>query len=163
MVSIAAPVRPGVMGVYASIVLAGIGLAASMGHAHLAVLPPVAVSVVVYESLHMKMYSWRMLLKQTAVLTLSAAIGVWLYLAVADWRVMVLLDLVLMWLLLRLFNLHMPAVYAFPLLAYVLPQEALPMLPVAALAGSLFSLGLVLAYRMAQESRLPLRQAGQRP
>lgn len=106
--------------------LAGIGLAAAMGHAHL------------------------------AVLTLSAAIGVWLYLVVADWMVVVLLDMALMWLLLRLFKMHLPAVYAFPLLAYVFPQEALPMLPVAALVGSLFSLGLALAYRMAQGPRLSL-------
>ncbi len=41
-----APVRPGVMGGYASIVLAGIGLAAAMGHAHLAVLTLSAAALV---------------------------------------------------------------------------------------------------------------------
>lgn len=149
-----APVQPRLMAAYAAIVLAGIGIAALAGNTHLAVLPPVAV--VVYESLHMKMYSWRMLLKQTAVLTLSAAVGVALYLTVADWMTVVLLDLALMWLLLRLFDMRMPAVYAFPLLAYVFPRDALPQLPAAALLVSLFSLGLVLAYRKMQKPAMAL-------
>lgn len=154
-----ASVQPRLMAAYAAIILAGIGLAALAGNTHLAVLPPVAV--VVYESLHMKMYSWRMLFKQTAVLTLSAAVGVALYLAVEDWMTVVLLDLALMWLLLRLFEMRMPAVYAFPLLAYVFPRDALPQLPAAALLVSLFSLTLVMAYRKLQKPAMALERQPQ--
>lgn len=60
-------IRPQTLLMYGAIVSVSIGIAAAIGHLHLAVLPPVAV--VVYESLHMKMYSWRMLFKQTVVLT----------------------------------------------------------------------------------------------
>ncbi len=151
-----APIQVRLMAVYAAIVLAGIGIAGALGHIHFAVLPPVAV--VVYESLHMKMYGWRMLLKQTAVLTLSAAIGVALFLLIDHWVAVAILDMALMWLLLKLFKMRMPAVYAFPLLAYVFPQGALPMLPAAALATTLFSLALVLAYHKMQKISAPQKQ-----
>lgn len=154
-------VQPRLMAVYAAIHLAWIGAAALAGQVHLAVLPP--VTVVVYESLHMKMYSWRMLFKQTAVLTLSAATGVLLSTLIDHWVVAVLLALALMWLVLHLFKMRMPAAYAFPLLAYVFPQEALFMVPVAALLACLFSLGLVLAYRMKQGAGMPANTQAQRP
>ena len=137
-------VQPQILLVYWAIVLASIGIAAAIGHLHLAVLPPIAV--VVYESLHMKMYSWRMVFKQTAVLTLSAATGVGLFLLIPNWVAVVVIDMLLMWVLLRLFNMRMPAVYAFPLLAYVFPQQSLALLPIAALLVSGLSLSAVLAF-----------------
>lgn len=149
-----APINPRAMAVYVAIVLTGIALASALGSSHLAVLPP--VSVVIFESLHMKMYSWRMVLKQSAVLTLSATIGVALFLAMDNWVAIVVIDMALMWMLLQLFKMRMPAVYAFPLLAYVFPRESLSMLPVAALAVSLLSLSLVLAYhRRSRKAAMP--------
>lgn len=137
-------VQTSILWVYGAIVLASMGIAAVLGHIQLAVLPPVAV--VVYESLHMKMYSWRMVLKQTVVLTLSAAIGVTLFLLISNWIWVVVIDMLLMWGLLRVFKMRMPAVYAFPLLAYVFPPQSLTMLPVAALLVSGFSLSAVLLF-----------------
>lgn len=67
----------------------------------------------------MKMYSWRMVIKQSIVLTLSATIGVTLYLIINHWVVVALLSMPLMWGLLSIFKMRVPAVYAFPLLAYV--------------------------------------------
>lgn len=156
-----APLQPRLMAVYAAIHLAWIGITASAGYLHLAVLPPVAV--VVYESLHMKMYSWRVLLRQTAVLTLSAAAGVLLSLLIDHWVAAVLLALALMWLLLYGLKMRLPAAYAFPLLAYVFPPDAVSVLPVAALLACLFSLGLVLAYRTVRGPAMPLKPQAQRP
>lgn len=143
-------VQMSILWVYGAIVLASMGIAAVLGHIQLAVLPPVAV--VVYESLHMKMYSWRMVLKQTVVLTLSAAIGVTLFLLISNWIWVVVIDMLLMWGLLRVFKMRMPAVYAFPLLAYVFPPQSLTLLPVAALLVSGFSLSAVLLFH--QRKRL---------
>ncbi|MBG3080471.1 hypothetical protein I4632_09615 [Proteus mirabilis] len=148
--------QPKLMGIYAVIVLISIGVASIFNYAHLAVLPPIAV--VIYESLYMKMYSLRILLKQTIVLTLSATIGVLLYFYVVNWIAVILLTMPLMWLLLHLFNMRIPAVYAFPLLAYVFPQEALPLLPIASLLVSLLSLGLVLGYRKMQGTTMSIMQ-----
>ncbi len=130
---------------YLVITLAWMGVAYAAGYAHLAAIPP--VTVVVYESLHMQMYSLRMVVKQTAVLTLSATIGVVLFLALDSWELVAVLNVLLMAVLLRAFQMRVPAVYAFPFLAYVFPSEAVPSLPVAAALVSAFSLGLVLAYR----------------
>ncbi|TDF81053.1 hypothetical protein [Pseudomonas sp. H9] len=148
-------VMPKVLAVYAAIILAAIGIAASLGNPHLAVLPPVAV--VVYETLHMKMYSWRMVLKQTLALTLSATIGVMVYLYLNNWVAVAAVSLVLMWLLLRLLKMRMPAVYAFPFLAYVFPQQAIEWLPVATVLVSFFSLSLVLAYHVTQNAKASSR------
>ena len=140
-----APLSHRAMLAYFAIIAVCVAIASAAGYPHLAVLPPVAV--VVYESLHMKMYSAKMALKQTAVLTLSAAIGVALFLAIDSWTLVTVLDLLLMAALLRLFGMRVPAVYAFPFLAFVFPATAVPALPVAALIVSAVSLSLVLAYR----------------
>lgn len=144
-------VQPSILLVYGAIVLAGMGIAAVLGHIQLAVLPPVAV--VVYESLHMKMYSWRMVLKQTLVLTLSATIGVTLFLLLSNWVLVIVLDMLLMWGLLHVFKMRMPAVYAFPLLAYVFPQQSLSLLPLAALLVSGLSLSAVLLFHQGKRVR----------
>lgn len=141
----AAPLSHRAMLAYLVIMAAGMAAASAAGYGHLGVLPPVAV--VIYESLHMKMYSPKMALKQTAVLTLSAAIGVALFLAIDSWTVVAVLDLLVMAALLRVFGMRVPAVYAFPFLAFVFPVEAIPAIPVAALLVSAFSLALVLGYR----------------
>lgn len=145
-------IQPKIITVYALIIIASIGVAEMIGYVHLAVLPPVAV--VIYESLHMKMYSIRMLLKQVAVLTLSALVGVLLYFYLVNWIAVVVLSLPIMWLILNRFKMRVPAVYAFPLLVYVFPQNALIMLPVAALLVSLFSLGLVLGFHWYQHREI---------
>jgi hypothetical protein len=132
---------------YAYIAITTLAMSAAllMGYPQFAVIPP--ITVVVYESLNMKMYNRKIALKQTAVLTLSATIGVSIFLQIDNWIGAALINLCLMYLLLRLFKMHVPAVYAFPFLAYVLPRETLYLLPQAALISAFVSLGLVLAYR----------------
>ncbi len=115
------------------------------GHEQLAIIPPIAV--VVYESLHMKMYNIKIAVKQTAILFISASIGVIIYIYLENHIIAAILDLLCMMVLLKLFKMKVPAVYAFPFLAFVLPKDAIPVLPLASLCMSIFSLGAVLAYR----------------
>ncbi|MCK9782582.1 hypothetical protein MUA06_12830, partial [Proteus columbae] len=100
--------------------------------------------------------SLRMVIKQSLVLTLSASTGVVLYLLINHWVLVALLPMPLMWGLLSLFKMRVPAVYAFPLLAYVFPQDALPLLPIASLLVSFGSLGLVFLYRSITGSLMPM-------
>lgn len=101
----------------------------------------------------MQMYSARMALKQTAVLTLSAAIGAALFQALHSWPLIAALDMFAVFLLLRLFKMRMPAVYAFPLLPFVFPPEVARLLPAAALAASAVSFSLTLAYHHTRKRR----------
>lgn len=130
---------------YAVIILLWMIISWSFGYPQLAVIPPIAV--VIYESLHMNMYTVKMAIKQSVVLFLAAGIGVFLFLNVTSWLLVALLDLVLMFVLLRLFKMHVPAVYAFPFLAFVLPKEVLIDLPWATVAKAVFSFGCVLVFK----------------
>ncbi|WP_313576020.1 hypothetical protein [Brevundimonas sp.] len=147
-----APLNRSAMTAYLLISGAGIVLAAVAGYPQLGLIPP--VTVVVYESLHMKMYSARMALKQTAVLTLSAVIGAVLFQALHSWPLIAALDMAAVFLLLRLFKMRMPAAYAFPLLPFVFPPEVAPLLPAAALAACVVSFSLTLAYHHARRHRV---------
>jgi len=131
--------------IYFGIMGGWIVIATLLGYGHMAIVPPVAV--VVYESLSMKMYTMKMAFKQTLVLFLSASIGVFLFLSIGDWILVAILDLLFMCLLLKVFGMHVPAVYAFPFLAFILPREAISVLPLAGLCMSVFSFGIILLYR----------------
>jgi len=150
-----APLQTQAMGAYALIMLAWLTLISLAGYSHWAVIPPIAV--VIYESLHMKMYSRLMWGKQVLVLTLTAALGVVLSQTLGSWVLAVAVAMVLVYGLLRVMNMRMPAAYAFPLLAYVFPPEGVLLLPVATLGNAAFALGLVLWHRQ----RLQLRAASQ--
>ena len=63
-----APLQTQAMGAYALIMLSWLTLISLAGYSHWAVIPPIAV--VIYESLHMKMYSRLMWGRQVLVLTL---------------------------------------------------------------------------------------------
>lgn len=138
----AAPPQWPLLGFYALISAAWMGVALALGHAQLMVIPPLAV--VVYESLHMKMYSARLLGKQVAVLSLSAGVGVLTAQWLESWLLIALLDLLLVHALLAIFRMRVPAVYAFPFLALVLPATALPVLPFATAFAGVLLLGAVL-------------------
>ena len=121
------------IGVYASITLIGFALAAIFKIEAMALIPP--ITVVVYESLNMMMYSLKMCLKQVAVLTLSISMAVLMQLWIQDW------------ILLTLFDMRIPAVYAFPFLVFVFPQDSVMHLPMASGLMAGFSLGCVYIYR----------------
>ena len=107
------------IGVYASITLIGFALAAIFKVEAMALIPP--ITVVVYESLNMMMYSLKMCLKQIAALTLSISMAVLMQLWIQDWILLTLIYMPLMFLLLKLFDMRIPAVYAFPFLVFVFP------------------------------------------
>ena len=109
----------------------------------MALIPP--ITVVVYESLNMMMYSLKMCLKQVAMLTLSISMAVLMQLWIQDWILLTLIYMSLMFLLLKLFD--MPAVYAFPFLVFVFPQDSVMHLPMASGLMASFSLGCVYVYR----------------
>lgn len=77
------------IGVYASITLIGFALAAIFEVESMALIPP--ITVVVYESLNMMMYSLKMCLKQIAVLTLSISMAVAMQLLIQDWMLLTLI------------------------------------------------------------------------
>ncbi|MFH7808519.1 HPP family protein [Acinetobacter sp. BSP-153] len=133
------------IGVYASITLIGFALAAIFKVEAMALIPP--ITVVVYESLNMMMYSLKMYLKQVAVLTLSISMAVLMQLWIQDGIILTLIYMPLMFLLLKLFDMRIPAVYAFPFLVFVFPQDSVMALPVASGLMASFSFGCVYVYR----------------
>lgn len=133
------------IGVYASITLIGFAHAAIFKVEAMALIPP--ITVVVYESLNMMMYSLKMYLKQVAVLTLSISMAVLMQLWIQDGIILTLIYMPLMFLLLKLFDMRIPAVYAFPFLVFVFPQDSVMALPVASGLMASFSFGCVYVYR----------------
>ncbi|WP_191567618.1 hypothetical protein [Metabacillus idriensis] len=131
--------------------LVWIGLVWVTGYPQLAVIPPILV--VVYEVLQKPMYNGKMAFKQGLVLTLSATVGSLLYSAIDSWIVVTLLAMVLMLVLLRIVGIRMPAVFAFPLLPFVFPEEIVARLPIGALVACVFFFGLVLAYKKHEMKR----------
>lgn len=142
------------MMVYFAILMVWMLLTNLFNFERLSVIPPVAV--VVYESLHMKMYSLKMAIKQTAVLFLSASIGVLLFLNIDNWLIVAGLDLLCMYGLLQLFKMKIPAVYAFPFLAFILPHDVVVGLPLAGLSMSIFAFGCLLLWRKYEASKAPM-------
>lgn len=133
------------IGVYASITLIGFALAAIFKVEAMALIPP--ITVVVYESLNMMMYSLKMCLKQIAVLTLSISMAVLMQFWIQDGIILTLIYMPLMFLLLKLFDMRIPAVYAFPFLVFVFPQDSVMALPVTSCLMASFSFGCVYVYR----------------
>ncbi|MFF2498407.1 hypothetical protein [Peribacillus sp. NPDC058075] len=122
-----------------------IGMCWVFGFQQLAVIPPIVV--VVYESLQKPMYNGKMALKQVLVLSISATVGTLLYFLINSWILVTLLDMVLMLILLRIAGMRIPAVYAFPLLPFIFPENVIPMIPLGALISSVFLFGSVLVYK----------------
>jgi hypothetical protein len=133
------------MGVFLALNALWIGLCWLTGYYQLAVIPPILV--VVYESLQKPMYNGKVAFKQGLVLTISATVGTLLYFAIDSWVLVTLLDMILMFILLRIVGIRIPAVYAFPLLPFVFPEDIVVMLPLGSLIASVFLFGSVLAYK----------------
>ncbi len=132
--------------VYVCITIFGFVFAEIFQVESMALIPP--ITVVVYESINMMMYSLKMCLKQISVLTLSISIAVALQFLIQDWLILTLLYMPLMFVLLKLFDMRIPAVYAFPFLVFVFPQESVIHLPLASLFMATLSLGCVYIYRV---------------
>jgi hypothetical protein len=136
--------------VFLMLIFVWMGLCWLVGY-QLAVIPPILV--VVYESLQKPMYNGKMAFKQGIVLTISATVGTLLYFAIDSWILVTLLDMILMLILLRIVDIRVPAVYAFPLLPFVFPDNIVAMLPLGSLITCVFLFVSVLAYKKMEMKR----------
>lgn len=109
------------------------------GFSQMAAIPP--VMVVFFEVLQKPKYHWTMALKHCLALVGAATIGVLVHTLIASWLLSTIIALPLVFLLLQLLKIKLPAAYAFPLLALVLPTKMFHMLPITAILATTFFLG----------------------
>ncbi|WP_143461316.1 hypothetical protein [Levilactobacillus enshiensis] len=121
------------------------------GYPQMAGIPPVLV--VFFEVSQMPTYSVKLAIKHVIALGGAATIGVLVHLLLASWLLTTLISLPLVFVLLQLLRVKLPAAYAFPLLALVLPISMFHRLPLSAFLAATFFLGTVVIYRQLQ-SRL---------
>ncbi|MEJ9152276.1 hypothetical protein [Bacillus smithii] len=140
------------MVVFLVLIFVWIALCSIVGYP-LAVIPPILV--VVFESLQKPMYSGKMAFKQGLVLTISATVGTLLYFSIDSWILVTLLNMILMLILLYIVGIRVPAVYAFPLLPFVFPDEIVAKLPLGSFITCIFLLSAVLAYK-----KIEMKQKG---
>ncbi|GEO68927.1 hypothetical protein [Levilactobacillus acidifarinae] len=144
------PVPPAVtlrqMGWFAGLVTVWIGTVWGVGLPQMAAVPPVLV--VFFEVLQMPTYTGQLAVRHWLALVGAASLGVGIHLLISSWLLTTLLTLPLVFLLLSGLRLKLPAAYAFPLLALVLPTNMFRSLPVtAALAAGFFLGALVILKR----------------
>ncbi|AKP64098.1 hypothetical protein FC99_GL000720 [Levilactobacillus koreensis JCM 16448] len=118
------------------------------GYPQMAGIPPVLV--VFFEVSQMPNYSFKMAAKHIVALGGAATIGVLVHLLLASWLLTTLISLPLVFGLLQLLRIKLPAAYAFPLLALVLPVNMFHRLPLSAFLAAAFFLGSVVIYRQLQ-------------
>lgn len=73
----------------------------------------------------------------------AASIGVAVHLIFASWLISTIIVLPLVFVLLQLLKINLPAAFAFPLPALVLPSNMFHMLPVTAIIATIFFLGTI--------------------
>lgn len=138
------PVRAtttGQMGLFALLVAIWIGGVWVAGVPQMAAVPPVLV--VFYETLQKPTYDFHLAIRQFIALVGAASLGVGIHLVVASWFLTTLIAQPLVFILLGLLRLKLPAAYAFPLLALVLPASMFHLLPLTAFLAAAFFLGAV--------------------
>lgn len=128
-----------------------IALVWAVGYSQLATIPPILV--VVYESLQMPKYNGKVAFNQGLVLTVSATVGTLLYFAIDSIILVTLIDMILMYFILRIVGVRIPAVYAFPLLPFIFPDKIVAILPLASLITCAFLFGSVLTYKKLEIKR----------
>ncbi|KII19399.1 hypothetical protein JN533_26400 [Staphylococcus aureus] len=128
-----------------------IGLTWAVDYHQLAAIPPTLV--VVYESLQNPKYNGKVAFKQSLVLTISATVGTMLYFALDSWILITLINMILMYILLHIVGVRIPAVYAFPLLPFIFPDKIVALLPLGSLITCVFLFGSVLAYKKLEMKR----------
>lgn len=121
------------------------------GLQQLAVIPPILV--VVYESLQKPMYNGMIAFKQGLVLTISITVGTLLYFFIGSWILITLLDMIIMFILLRVVGIRIPAVYAFPLLPFIFPSNIVAKLPLGSLIVSVYLFGSIFVYKKFEMKR----------
>ncbi|MGA3278517.1 hypothetical protein ACA598_12665 [Lactiplantibacillus pentosus] len=130
---------------FSCLVLLWVSIVWFVGQPQMAAIPPVIV--VFFEATQQTDYSVKLAIKQWTALTAAATIGVGVHLLVASWLLTTILTMPSVYLLLLGLRLKLPAAYAFPLLALVLPTEMFDKLPLSAALAAAFFLGALLAYQ----------------
>ena len=115
------------------------------GFAQMAAIPP--VMVVFFEVLQKPDYKWRMAAKHFIALVGAASIGIFVHTFIASWIISALIAMPLVFILLQLLRIKLPAAFAFPLLALVLPKSMFHMLPITAILASTFFLGSIVVLK----------------
>ncbi|AYM02322.1 hypothetical protein [Levilactobacillus yiduensis] len=126
----------------ASVWVAAVWLA---GFPQMAGIPPVLV--VFFEVSQLPDYPGKLAIRQIIALAGAATLGVLIHTLLASWLLTTLLALPLVFVLLQLLHIKLPAAYAFPLLALVLPENMFHTLPIAASLAACFFLGTVFVFR----------------
>ncbi|MDW4433807.1 hypothetical protein QI174_12680, partial [Staphylococcus saprophyticus] len=98
-------------------------------------------------------YNGKVAFKQSLVLTISATVGTMLYFALDSWILITLINMILMYILLHIVGVRIPAVYAFPLLPFIFPDKIVALLPLGSLITCVFLFGSVLAYKKLEMKR----------
>ncbi|GEO44207.1 HPP family protein [Companilactobacillus alimentarius] len=88
-------------------------------------------------------YSLKMASKHFLALVGAASIGVLVHTFLSSWLLSAIIALPLVFVLLQLLRIKLPAAFAFPLLALVLPENMFHMLPVTAILATTFFLGTI--------------------
>lgn len=140
-----APIHYRHMAIFTGLVIVWVGAVWLAGKPQMAGIPP--VMVVFFEVLQKPSYSLKMAGKHLVALTGAASIGVLVHLALAPVLLATLVALPLVFGLLQLLKLKLPAAYAFPLLALVLPNEMFHMLPLTAFLAASFFLGVLVVLK----------------
>jgi len=129
-----------------------VGSVWSLGFSQMAAIPP--VMVVFFEVLQKPNYSLKMASKHFAALVGAASIGVLVHLFIASWLLSAIISMPLVFVLLQLLRIKLPAAFAFPLLALVLPANMFKMLPLTAILATTFFLGIMVIYKKFVNYRL---------
>lgn len=128
-----------VMLIFLCFAIGWVGLVSLAGKPQMAAIPP--VFVVFFEVLQKPRYAGKMALKQIIALTGSATIGVLFYTLIDSRLLVTLIALPLVFLLLKALQVQIPAAYAFPLLALILPTPMFHTLPWASLLATSYFFG----------------------
>lgn len=126
---------------YLEILLVWIMIVHILGVDMMVAIPPVLVLLL--EMIQKEHYPVLILWKQVVILTIIAYISVWLHLLIANdiYYIAIMMPLILI--ILNIFRIQIPAVYAFPPLILVLPIPMIQQLGWYTLLASSFSLGCV--------------------
>ncbi|CAJ1196004.1 hypothetical protein CPEBRM1_ABPJDJAI_01724 [Companilactobacillus paralimentarius] len=127
--------------IFAIMALIWVGAVWFFGFSQMAAIPP--VMVVFFEVLQKPQYSWKMAVKHFIALVGAASIGVLVHTFISSWLISAVIALPLVFVLLQLLKIKLPAAFAFPLLALVLPTSMFHMLPLTAVLATTFFLGSI--------------------
>ncbi|CAJ1187266.1 hypothetical protein CPR19088_GLDEOEPO_00346 [Companilactobacillus paralimentarius] len=135
------PIKNEHMLIFTIMAIIWVGAVWFFGFSQMAAIPP--VMVVFFEVLQKENYGWQMASKHFIALVGAVTIGVLVHLAVTSWLLSAIISLPLVFVLLQLLKIKLPAAFAFPLLALVLPTSMFHMLPITAIIASIFFLGTI--------------------